>query len=45
MHGDLFRRNSISRMAAVALLAICIIQPPVRAYSTAINTGAAQDTH
>lgn len=45
MHRNLFRHNSIIRVAAVALLAICITQLPVRAYPATINTGATPNTH
>jgi hypothetical protein len=45
MRYSLIRHNSIIRLAALTLVAVCIIQPPVRAYPTAIHTGAAQDSH
>ena len=45
MNGNLIRHNSIIRLAAFALLAICITQLPVSAYPAAINAGAARDTH
>ncbi|MCI0390285.1 MAG: hypothetical protein MOB07_16165 [Acidobacteria bacterium] len=42
MRDNLIRYSSIIRLAALALLAFYIVQPPVGAYPTAINTGAAQ---
>ena len=45
MHVNLVRHNSIIWLASFALLATCLIQSSVRAHPTAINTGAAQDSH
>jgi len=45
MQGNLFRRNSIIPLAALSMLALCIVQPTVRAHPTAINAGDAQDSH
>jgi hypothetical protein len=45
MHFNPTRHNPTVRLAAFALLAICLTQLPVSAYPAAINTGAAQDTH
>jgi hypothetical protein len=44
MHGNFTRHNSIIRLVALALLALCIFQPPVRAHPTVINAGAAQSS-
>jgi hypothetical protein len=42
MHGNFTRHISIIRLAALALLVLCIVQPPVHAHPTVINAGAPQ---
>lgn len=45
MRCSLISHNSIIRSAALALVAVCIIQTPVRARPTASGASAAQDSH
>ncbi len=45
MQGNLIRYSSIIRLATLALLTFCIVQPTIRAHSAAIHTGAAQHSH
>ena len=45
MRGNPIRHKAMLPLAAIALLAISIVQPPVRAYTLAVYAGAPQDTH
>jgi hypothetical protein len=42
MRGNFIRHISIIRLAALALLALCIVQPQVHGHPTVINAGASQ---